>query len=130
MTVARCAAVVAALLMAPGQGALAHDTSAGGKAALESGAEVTLTVAAETGAAVPPVATVPLGARVRLIVTGAGEAELHLHGYDVIAGGGEGRAVLVFDAVHEGRFPVEAHVEDDLLGPHGKPVLFVEVRAP
>ena len=129
MAVGRCAAVVAALLMAPGQGALAHDANAGGQAA-GAGAEVTVTAAAETGSAVPPVALVPLGARVRLIVTGAGEAELHLHGYDVVARGGETPAVLVFDAIHEGRFPVEAHVEDDLLGPRGRAVLFVEVRAP
>lgn len=131
MVFARCAAlVVAALVLVPGPGVLAQGTDAEGQAA-EPGAEVRLSVRIDPEAAVPPVVRVPLGAHVRLALLGAGAGELHLHGYDVeAAGGGAAPAVLVFEASHEGRFPVEAHVEDDLMGRRSRAVLFVEVRAP
>ena len=38
-------------------------------------------------------------------------------------------ALIVFDAVHTGRFALEMHVEDDLLGKGEKAVLYIEVRA-
>lgn len=116
---------VSLLLAGPGP---AHETGQAAESATEAGAEVRLSVSIDTAAAAPPLVTVPRGAHVRLTVIGGGGAELHLHGYDVEAGGDP--AVLEFDATHEGRFPVETHVEDELLGRQGKPVLFVEVRAP
>ncbi len=111
-------------------GAWANEAGAEIVLAEKGGAEHEIAVRVDPSDPVPPVVTVPKGARVRLTVTGIGEAMLHLHGYDVGSHGAGERAVLVFDAAHEGRFPVEAHVEDDLLGRHGKPILFVEVRGP
>lgn len=131
MLCARCATLVLALLLAPGQGALAHGAGTGEQAAESSETQVALTVRLDPEAAVPPVVRVPPGAHVHLTVVGAEAGELHLHGYDVeAAGGGAAPAVLVFEATHEGRFPVEAHVEDDLMGRRSRAVLFVEVRAP
>lgn len=121
------AGVVAILAV---DGAWAHGPDATDQPSVASGAPLSLTVQIDPADAVPPVVTVPLGAHVRLNVTGAGAAELHLHGYDVEASGRDGPAVLVFHAAHEGRFPVAAHVEGGLLGRRDKPMLFVEVRAP
>lgn len=137
MQLARYAPLVAAVLvLAPGQAVLAHEAGAGTatggqEAAGPSGAQVSVTVRLDPDAAGPAVVRVPLGAQVHLTVVGAGQEELHLHAYDIEAeGGGDAPAVLVFDAAHEGRFPVEAHIEDDVLGRRDKAVLYVEVRAP
>ncbi|HUF88044.1 MAG TPA: hypothetical protein VMM59_11740 [Thermohalobaculum sp.] len=134
MQLTRYAALAAAVLaLAPGPAALAHETGTGtgGQGAGASGVQVGLTVRLHPDAAMPAVVQVPLGAHVHLTVIGAGAGELHLHGYDILAeGGGEAPAVIVFDAAHAGRFPLEAHVEDDLLGRRDKAVLYVEVRAP
>lgn len=128
---ARYAALVAAgLAMLSWDGLRAHDPGAGGHGARPAGPLLAVAVRVDPSEPVPPVVTVPLGAHVRLSVTGTGDRELHLHGYDVEAQGGAGPAVLAFHAAHEGRFPLESHVEDDLLGRRGKPVLFVEVRGP
>lgn len=128
---AACAVLLAAALALPaGPGVLAHEAGAVGQAGAASGAEHALTVRVAPDGP-PPTVQVPLGARVRLTVLGAGAGALHLHGYDVEAAASEGvPAVFVFDAVHAGRFPLEAHVVDDLLGEHAKALLFVEVRAP
>ena len=127
----RYAVLVAAVLaISPWGGLHAHGPDAGTAAAATDGGELELSIRLDPADVVPPVVHVPLGAQVQLSVTGAGEAELHLHGYDVEASGAAGPAILVFHATHEGRFPVEAHVEDDLLGERSRPVLFVEVRAP
>jgi hypothetical protein len=68
---------------------------------------------------------------VRLSLNGAGAGELHLHGYDIEVQAEAGEpAFFVFDAAHTGRFPVEMHVEDALLGRRAKAVLYIEVRAP
>jgi hypothetical protein len=39
-------------------------------------------------------------------------------------------ALFVFDATHTGRFALEVHVEDELLGKTEKAVLYIEVREP
>lgn len=76
-----------------------------------------------------PVVEVPLGERVRLLVTGAGAGDLHLHGYDVEVEAQAGApAVFEFDARHTGRFPLTMHGVDDLLGSGEKALLYVEVR--
>ncbi len=127
-----CAVLLAAAFALPaGPGVLAHETGAAGQADAASGAEHALTVRLAPDGSAPPTVQVPLGAHVRLTVVGAGTGTLHLHGYDVEVAGREGvPAVFVFDAVHAGRFPLEAHVTDDLLGEHASALLFVEVRAP
>jgi len=54
---------------------------------------------------------------------------LHLHGYDIeVIGEVDQPALFVFDAVHTGRFALEMHVEDDLLGSTERAVLYIEVR--
>lgn len=120
------------MVLAAGQAALAHGTGdgAGVEAAAPVGTVIVIEVAIVPDAP-PPVARVALGARVRLVVTGAGGRELHLHGYDIEASAPPGAPVtFAFDAVHEGRFGLEMHVADDLLGAREKPVLWIEVRAP
>ncbi len=131
MFVTRVAAlVVGVLVVLAGGGAFAHDPETSREPDATEGSELTVSVQIDPTDAAPPVVTVPLGAHVRLNMAGAGAAELHLHGYDVEASGGDRRKVLVFHAAHEGRFPVAAHIEDALLGQRDRPVLFVEVRAP
>ncbi len=127
---ARHAALAVALAMLPPGTAVAHDLDAVSLATVAAGEEFALDVRVDLAEAVPRVVTVPLGAHVRMSVGGAGELKLHLHGYDVEAVGVDGPAVIEFYATHEGRFPLEAHIEDDLLGRRAKPVLFVEVHAP
>lgn len=123
------AALVAAVLATLScDAARAHGLQTGSEAAAAGGDAFAVTVSVDPAAALPRVLAVPLGAHVRLTVTGAEGAALHLHGYDIEAGGDGEPAVLRFHAAHEGRFPVETHIEDDLLGQRGKPVLFIEVR--
>jgi len=114
--------------------ALAHGTgghaAAPATAAAPAGeADTELAVTIDPGAAAAQVVRVRRGAHVHLTISGAGAHALHLHGYDIAVRGPEdGPVAIVFDADHAGRFPVEMHVEDDLLGPREKPVLFIEVR--
>ena len=69
------------------------------------------------------------GAFVHLTVLGGGASEMHLHGYDIEVTAEAGQpALFVFDATATGRFPLEMHVEDDLLGKGEKAVLYIEVR--
>lgn len=128
--VASC--LIAAVTLMAGHGTSAHDTGHGAAvaAAAAKGEPTEIAVALDSGAA-PQVVSVALGARVRLTVTGAEGRALHLHGYDIEASAPAGApVVLEFDASHEGRFAVEMHVTDDLLGAREKPVLWIEVRAP
>ncbi len=124
--------LIAAGMLLASQGARAHDTghAVAGAAAATAGTPTEIAVALDSGSD-PQVVTVALGARVRLTMTGAEGRELHLHGYDIAASAPAGApVVLEFDAGHEGRFAVEMHVTDDLLGAREKPVLWIEVRAP
>lgn len=137
MIVARPVPVLcAALLLIAAHPALGHEPVAvpgGGamSAAVSHGEEVSLNVIVDPAARLPAVVVVPRGARVRLSLDGAGEGELHLHGYDIaVRAEPSAPALIVFDAAHPGRFPVEMHVEDALLGRHAKPILYIEVREP
>jgi len=93
-------------------------------------APIRLEYTVDAAAAEPPVARVALGATVMLTVHGAGDHMLHLHGYDIEAGGDSHLpATFLFEASHAGRFPVVMHVSDDLLGRSERAVLYIEVRA-
>jgi hypothetical protein len=127
-------AVVAALC---GQDAFAHGskqhelaTEPGSAAAPEQTA-TQLTVTIDPEATVAPVVQITRGAHVHLSILGAGENALHLHGYDIeVKAGADQPASVIFDAVHTGRFPLEMHLADDLLGRREKAVLYVEIRDP
>jgi hypothetical protein len=62
-------------------------------------------------------------------VFGAGANALHLHGYDIaVKAAPDQPALVIFDAVHTGRFPLEMHLTDDLFGRDAKAVLYIEVH--
>lgn len=69
------------------------------------------------------------GTDVRLVLHAENPLELHLHGYDLIARAAPGSpAVFTFRADRSGRFPLEAHGIEDLLGRKDRALAFVEVR--
>ena len=73
--------------------------------------------------------TVTQGVLVRLILTSKIEAELHLHGYDLVEDAGpETPAIFTFDAAHTGRFAIVSHGDDSLLGRKEIAVAYIEVR--
>jgi FtsP/CotA-like multicopper oxidase with cupredoxin domain len=118
----------------PGQGAYPHGTEQHtGKSAAEPSAasrdadtNVDVTIDADAPA---QVIRITRGAHVHLTVRGAGANEMHLHGYGIeVMGEADQPALIVFDASHTGRFALEMHVEDDLLGKGEKAVLYIEVR--
>lgn len=119
--------LVALALPAP---VAAHDGRPHSNAAAGA-ADLSLEITVDSEAAIAETVTVPVGARVELVIHGAGEGDLHLHGYDIaVMAGADGPAVLVFEAATAGRYPVAMHFEDPLLGSRDKAVLYVEVRAP
>ena len=136
MSLLKAAIVLGAVVaLAPGQGARAHGTeqhdaatTAEGVASSET-ADTEIVVTIDPDAPAAEVVRITRGAHVHLTVNGAGVNELHLHGYDIEVEGEAGQpALFVFDATHTGRFPLEMHVEDDLLGKGEKAVLYIEVR--
>ena len=127
------AVILLTLALGAGRLASAHDgTTHAADPAAPSGLPTvheTANVDPEGGSA--PTVEAPQGRKLVLTILGAGEGVLHLHGYDIeIASVAGEPAVLTFDALHAGRFPVSMHVNDLLLGDIEKPVLFIEVRAP
>jgi hypothetical protein len=127
----------AILALLPGQGADAHGTgqhdaatgAVSGTSLRQS--ETQLTVTVDPDAAVARVVRVTRGAHVHLSVFGAGANTLHLHGYDIaVKAEPDQPALVIFDAVHTGRFALEMHLADDLLGRGEKAVLYIEVREP
>ena len=125
----------AVLALMPDQGARAHGTeqhdagtTAEGAASSEA-ADTEIVVTIDPDAAAAEVVRVTRGAHVHLTVRGAGANEMHLHGYGIeVKGEADQPALFVFDAIHTGRFALEIHVEDDLLGSTEKAVLYIEVR--
>ena len=69
------------------------------------------------------------GTTVRLVLHAPAGVELHLHGYD-LAGTAADTApvVMTFRADHAGRFPIEAHGVQDVLGRTDRVVAYLEVR--
>ncbi len=124
-----------ALTLMPGQGALAHSTEQHGAGTTAEGtvsiqgADTKIVVTVDPDAAAAQVVRIARGAHVHLTVLGAGANEMHLHGYGIeVKGEADQPALVVFDAVHTGRFALEMHIEDDLLGKGEKAVLYIEVR--
>ncbi len=135
MTFSKYAILLGAVLASmPGQGALAHGTeqqtgesTAEGTVSSQD-ADTNIVVTIDTDAPAQ-VVRITRGARVHLTVLGAGANEMHLHGYDIeVMGAADQPALFVFDATHTGRFALEMHVEDDLLGSTAKAILYIEVR--
>jgi hypothetical protein len=125
------------LALIPDQGAYPHGTDQQGAgttaegAASSQDADTNITVTVDPDAAAAQVVQIARGARVHLTVLGAGANEMHLHGYDIeVQGEADQPALFVFDATHTGRFALEVHVEDELLGKTEKAVLYIEVREP
>jgi len=119
-----------ALGLSAGDCVLAHDAKAAGTGAV-TGMVVTQTVTVNPDAAVGSTVVFPLGAHVHLTIEGAGAGEVHLHAIGLETEAIAGAALsLEFDATEVGRFPVEMHVDDPLLGQREKSILFVEVRGP
>jgi hypothetical protein len=72
------------------------------------------------------VVVIKRGTQVNLSVSGVEAEELHLHGYDIEFKGEP--ALGSFIAAHTGRFALEMHIVDDLLGKRARAVLYIEVR--
>jgi hypothetical protein len=123
-----------ALILMPGHNALAHGTESHRAAAAEAtgstqDADTEIVVTIDPDASAAEVVRVNQGAHVHLTVLGAGANEMHLHGYDIeIKGEPDQPAMVTFEATHTGRFPLQMHIEDDLLGSGEKAVLYIEVR--
>jgi hypothetical protein len=72
---------------------------------------------------------VVLGSEVHFVLHAKTELELHLHGYDLSATTAPGvPAVFSFRAEHAGRFAIEAHGLQDVLGRTDQAVAYIEVR--
>jgi hypothetical protein len=70
------------------------------------------------------------GAAVRLVLHAPAGTELHLHGYDLGGvAGHEAPVIMTFRAHHLGRFPIEAHGIEDVLGRGEKALAYIEVRS-
>ena len=86
--------------------------------------ERTIDLAVEDGAMTPEEIKVREGDRVRLRVTSDERIEIHLHGYDVEREVTPGEpATLSFEADFTGRFEIEDHESEEVLG-----VLIVQPR--
>jgi hypothetical protein len=69
------------------------------------------------------------GTTVRLILHAPAGTQLHLHGYDLAGRVTDASpVVLTFHADHPGRYPIEAHGVQDVLGRSAKALAYLEVR--
>ena len=125
----------AALVLMPGTGAFSHGTdqhageSVAEPSAASRNADTNIDVTVDPDAPAARVIRVRRGAHVHLTVRGAGANAMHLHGYGIeVPGEADQPALFIFEAAHTGRFALEMHVEDDLLGKGEKAVLYIEVR--
>ena len=79
--------------------------------------ERTIDIAVEGGVMTPDEIEVGKGDRVRLRVTSEEPVELHLHGYDIEREVAPGEpATLSFEADLTGRFEIEDHDSEEVLG--------------
>jgi FtsP/CotA-like multicopper oxidase with cupredoxin domain len=86
--------------------------------------ESTIDLSVEDGAMTPEEIEVGEGDRVRLRVTSDEQMEIHLHGYDIEREVAPGEpATLSFEADLTGRFEIEDHESEEVLG-----VLIVQPR--
>lgn len=69
------------------------------------------------------------GKTVRLVLHAPAGTQLHLHGYDLAGTTTDASpVVLTFHADRAGRYPIEAHGVQDLLGRTAKALAYIEVR--
>ncbi len=69
------------------------------------------------------------GEIVRLVLHASAGIELHLHGYDLSGtASDDAPVVMTFRADHAGRFPIEAHGVQDVLGRTDSALAYLEVR--
>jgi hypothetical protein len=116
-------------MLMPGQGAFAHGTGQmdeGVGSPLTSSHNIETINIVVTEASEAHVVGVKRGTHVNLTVSGVEAEELHLHGYDIEFKGEP--ALGSFIAAHTGRFALEMHIVDDLLGKRARAVLYIEVR--
>ena len=68
------------------------------------------------------------GTTVRLVLHAPGGTQLHLHGYE-LAGTATAASpvVMTFHADHAGRYPIEAHGVQDVLGRTDKALAYLEI---
>ena len=127
------ACLVCALALGAAWPALSHDaksTGASGAARPVDTETITVVVRPEEEAPKPSVIGVRLGEYVHLKVIGAGGHEIHLHGIDpVFESQPDGSVLASFEASVTGRFRLEMHGEDPLLGPRDRALLYLEVRS-
>ena len=115
----------------PGQGETQHEHApAPSEASSQAGDGFAGTII-ERRLAEGPAETIVVaqGSAIRLVLHAPGGSELHLHGYDLHGTARAGLPViLTFEAVHLGRFPIEAHGLTDVLGRTGRVLAYLEVR--
>jgi hypothetical protein len=121
------------LALLPAQGADAHGTQGNAAEAVSTRPSrlpaIQLTVTVDPDAPIAQIVQVARGMHVRLSVFGVGTNTLHLHGYDIEANAAPDHpAMFNFDSIHTGRFALEMHLDNDILGRNGKAVLYIEVR--
>jgi len=125
--------LVCALAFGAAWPALSHDSKATGASGATQTADtdtITVVVRPEEEAPDPPVVGVRLGEHVHLKVVGAGGHDMHLHGIDpVFEPQPDGSVLASFEASATGRFRLEMHGEDPLLGPRDRALLYLEVRS-
>jgi hypothetical protein len=121
------------LALLPAQGADAHGTQGHAAEAVSTSPSrlpaIQLTVTVDPDAPIAQIVQVARGMHVRLSVFGVGTNTLHLHGYDIEANAAPDHpAMFNFDSIHTGRFALEMHLDNDILGRNEKAVLYIEVR--
>ena len=117
------------LMLVPGQGAIAHGTGqqdGGAVSPPTSSQDIDTINIVVTKTSEAHVVGVKRGSDVHLSVHGVEAKELHLHGYDIEFKGEP--ALGSFFAAHTGRFALEMHIVDELLGKRARAVLYIEVR--
>jgi FtsP/CotA-like multicopper oxidase with cupredoxin domain len=69
------------------------------------------------------------GTTVRLVLHAPAGTQLHLHGYELAGTATDtSPVVMTFHADHPGRYPIEAHGVQDVLGRTDKALAYLEVR--
>jgi hypothetical protein len=69
------------------------------------------------------------GVTVRLVLHAPAGTQLHLHGYDLVGTATEASPViLILQADHPGRYPIEAHGVEDVLGRTDRALTYLEIR--